>query len=128
MKRYACFKVIAAAVLTALLTAACVKHEEIEFSGTVRGVRNCAASMLDQNIGYMVELETPEGIGGTVTGSDGNEMHNIIVLYQPPKRIMVQDHIHGVFYRDDKFSKANCELHYNDLPLPEGVILEVSVD
>lgn len=127
MKRSASSKYIAL-VLVPLLLTACVKHEEIEFSGTVRGVRNCAASFLDQNIGYMVQLETPEGVGGTITGTDGEEMDNIIVLYQPPKRIMVRDHIHGTFYRDDKYSKANCEVHYNDLPLPEGVIIEVSVD
>lgn len=115
-------------LISCLFMASCVNREEIEFSGTVVGIRNCHASYLDQNAGYMVQLDTPEGVGGTVTGSDGTEMTDIIVLYEPPKHIMVEDHIHGTFYRDDKYSKANCDVHYNDLPLPEGVILEVHVD
>ena len=123
MKHYAFFS----AALAAMLLASCVHHEEIEFSGTIVGIRNCTASYLDQNAGYMVQLETPEGVGGTVTGEDGT-MDNIIVLYEPPKRIMLEDHIHGTFYRDDKYSRANCEVHYNELPLPEGVLLEVHVD
>lgn len=123
MKRFA-FSSIA----IALLFAGCAKHPEIEFAGTVTGVRQCtSASFLDQSVGYMVQLDYPDSIGATITTDEGTAT-GVIVLYEPPRRIMLHDHIHGTFYLDDKYSRSNCSLHYTDFELPEGVFLRVDVD
>ena len=48
-------------------------------------------------------------------------MHNLIVLYEPTCRVYVDDKLHGTFYVDNTYSRANCSLHYDDYELPEGV-------
>ncbi len=113
--------------IMAILAASCVKHPEIEFAGTVIDVRQCTGSYLDNNMGYVVQLEYPDSIGGTITTDDGTA-DGIIVLYEPDRVIRIDNHIHGSFYLDDKYSRANCSLHYTDFDLPEGVFIKVSVD
>lgn len=123
MKHFVFFSLLAATLLTG-----CVRHEEIEFAGTVTGIRQCtSASYLDQSVGYIVKLDYPDSIGGTITTDEGTSS-NLIVLYEPNIHIQNTNHIHGTFYLDDKYSKANCSLHYTDFDLPEGVFLEVHVD
>lgn len=116
----------------ALAFTACVKHEEVSFSGQVVGIRNCSLTFNDANAGYIVQLETPEGVGGTVVSNDGQDtMHNLVVLYEPPKIMKVSTRLHGKFYFDDKYSKANGCVSWNDDnigSLPEGVFTEVIVD
>ncbi|MBP5677497.1 MAG: hypothetical protein J6W88_03255 [Bacteroidales bacterium] len=114
--------------IISLMSTSCVKHDELSFTGTVVGVRNCTSTYLDQNAGLIVKLTTPTDVGGTMTSTNGETMDNVVVLYQPNRRVMVEDNIHGTFYLDNKYSKANCSLIYSDLELPEGVITNVVVD
>ena len=72
-------------------------------------------------------MEYPDSIGGVLQTDEG-KISNLIVLYEPDRRVMVKDHIHGTFYLDDKYSKANCSLRWENYDLPEGVFLKVSVD
>ena len=124
MKRCVCFSLL----MAGLLLGACVKHDELEFSGTVLWVRDCTASYLDANAGYVVQLDYPKGVGGDITDDAGQPMKNLIVLYEPTCRVLVDDKIHGKFYLDSKYSRANCHLHYNDYELPEGVFTKTVVD
>lgn len=124
MKRYVFFSLM----MAALLLSGCKKYEELEFSGKVLWVRNCTASYLDYNAGFVVQLDYPEGVGADITDDAGQKMENIIVLYEPTCRIYVDDKIHGTFYVDDTYSRGNCELHYNDYELPEGVFTKTVVD
>ena len=58
-------------------------------------------------------------------------MDNLIVLYEPPKILQVGTHLHGKFYIDNKYSKANGCVSWNDENvgnLPEGVFTEAVVD
>ena len=107
----------------ALIFTGCVKHEEIEFRGKIIGIRECTASYLDQNVGYVVQLEYPEGVGGSIT--DGNNTgENLVVLYEPDRHIMIDDIISGTFYLDEKYSRANCSIRW-DYELPEGVFMKL---
>lgn len=115
-------------VVLALLATACTKHEEYEFAGRVLWVRDCTASYLDANAGYVVQLDYPEGIGADITNEQGDVLKNLIVLYEPTSRVYVDDKIHGKFYLDDKYSRSNCHLHYSDYELPEGVFTKTVVD
>jgi hypothetical protein len=105
----------------------CQKHPEIDFAGKVIDVRQCTSAFMDNNIGYVVQLDYPDSIGGTIE-TDAGSASGIIVLYEPNRLIYVDDHIRGSFYLDDKYSRANCSLHYTDFDLPEGVFTKVSVD
>lgn len=125
MKRYAFFKLTLLALLLTLT--ACKKHPEIDFAGTVIDIRHCTSSYLDNNVGYMVQLDYPDSIGGTISTDEGTAT-GLIVLYEPDRIVRVDDHIHGSFYLDNKYSKANCALHYTDYELPEGVFTELHVD
>ena len=120
MKRYAFFS-----LLMLLLLASCVKHDEIEFSGTVVDVRSCSAVAIsmDQNPAYIVVLDYPASIGGVYHGDS-----NVVALYEPTRHIMADDHIHGTFYLDDKYSKTTCDWHNTDYDIPEGVFLKTIVD
>lgn len=122
MKHCVCFS------LLLLLLVSCVKHEEYEFSGRVLWMRDCTGSYLDANAGYVVQLEYPENIGTTIRNADGDTLKNLIVLYEPTRRVYVDDHIHGTFYLDDKYSRSNCTLHYTDYTLTEGVFTKTVVD
>ena len=124
MKRFAFFSLLA----STLLLGSCVRHDEIEFAGTIMWVRNCTSSFLDSNVGYVVKLDYPEGVGTTITNDEGQTLENLIVLYEPTIHIRVDDHIHGTFYLDDKYSRANCTSRYTDYDLNEGVFTEIHID
>lgn len=124
MKRFAFSNFLIPIVL--LMLVSCVRHDEMEFRGKVIDVRQCALSYLDQNPGYMVQLEYPEGVGGTINDEE-NTADNIVVLYEPDRHIMVGDIVYGSFYLDPKYSKANCSVHW-DYDLPEGVFTKVRTD
>lgn len=119
-------------LLTCGLVASCVKHEEISFSGSVVGIRNCEMTYTDLNAGYIVQLETPTDIGGMLVSDDAEDtLYNLIVLYEAPRVIQVGKRLHGKFYVDNKYSKANSCVTWNNQyieNLPEGVFTEVVVD
>lgn len=116
MKHFAFFSLAATLLLTA-----CVDHEEYEFAGRVLWVRNCTPSYLDNNMGYVVKLDYPDGMGADIVNDEGDTLRNLIVLYEPTSHIRVNRQIHGTFYLDNKYSRANCQLTYDDYELPEGV-------
>lgn len=120
------FSRIALAFLLCIALSGCVKHDELEFRGKVVDIRSCTVSYLDQNSGYVVQLEYPEGVGGSITEGD-NVGENLIVLYEPDRHIMVGDVISGRFYLDDKYSRVNCSIRW-DYELPEGVFTKVEVE
>ena len=115
-------------LLATLSFAGCVEHEEISFRGMVVGTRGCSGVLMDNNMGYIVKLFSPDSIGGTMTSTEGEVMSNIVVLYETPRLIYVRDTIHGTFYLDDKYSRANCGLVWDGPKLPEGVFLQVAVE
>jgi len=115
-------------LLLPLLCTSCIEHEEIAFEGIVLGTRACSGMMMDDNAGFIVQLFSPDSIGGTMTSTEGEVLTNVIVLYEPPRRIYTRDTIRGTFYIDDKYSRANCSVVWDDMDLPEGVFLRVAVE
>lgn len=138
MKRSDCFKVIkdfkvsrGCKVIRALLgvsviilLASCTKKDEYDFSGTIVDARECNLMQLP---GYIVALEKPTDIGKEYSLGSTQYPHAII-LFDPGCQLKKGDHISGSFYLDDKYSRANCQIHDRDLDLPEGVFTSVSVD
>lgn len=129
--KHCVFSKWSAAILpaTLLLLAACSKHEEIDFSGTIIDTRECTLSYLKPDLGYIVELSTPTNYGADYTLLDGTAYHNAVILYDPDQLLYLGDHLRGTFYLDDEYSRANCSVHWNDIDdLPMGVFTAVSVD
>lgn len=126
MKHSGCFKLLA--LLLPLAFVSCVEHEEVAFEGMVVGTRGCSGIVMDNNMGFIVKLFSPDSIGGTMTSTTGERMTNVIVLYEPPRILYVGDSIHGTFYLDDKYSRVNCSLVWEEMNVPEGVFLKVVVD
>lgn len=127
MKRSVFSKLLLSALL-ALTATSCVEHEEISFEGVVVGTRGCSGILMDDNMGFIVKLFSPDSIGGTMTSTEGETMTNVIVLYEPPRLLYVRDTIRGTFYLDDKYSRANCSLVWDEMNVPEGVFLKVIVE
>ena len=110
-----------------LLLTGCVKHDEIAFRGTIVDTRECNLSFGSYNdAGFVVNLDTPDSIGRPYT-YNGHTYGNTVVLYDPDCRLYKGDKISGTFYLDDKYSRANCSVHYN-LELPEGVFVSITVE
>lgn len=123
MKRFVFFS-------TLLLTlVGCTKVDEIDFRGTVIDTRECTASYVKPDLGYLVQLATPDSIGSTYITSDGVSHPNVVILYAPDRLLYRNDKIRGTFYLDDQYSRANCSIHWTDIDhIPIGVFTSVSVD
>lgn len=128
MKHSVCFKALLLLSSCLLLLVSCTKRDEIDFTGVVIDTRQCTASYLKPNLGYLVELSKPSDAGDDYTTDDGVVHHNVVILYEPDRVIYKDDHLSGSFYFDDEYSDANCEIHWKDLKVPMGVFVSVSVD
>ena len=126
--KHSVFSKLLLSALLALTATSCVEHEEISFEGVVVGTRGCSGILMDDNMGFIVKLFSPDSIGGTMTSTEGEAMTNVIVLYEPPRLLYVRDTIRGTFYLDDKYSRANCSLVWDEMNVPEGVFLKVIVE
>lgn len=123
MKHFAFFSTLL------LLLASCNKVDEIDFRGTVIDTRECTASYVKPDLGYLVALTTPDSLGGDYTTQDGITHHNVVILYAPDRLVYRNDKIRGTFYFDDQYSLANCSIHWNDIDnIPIGVFTSISVD
>lgn len=123
MKRFAFFSTLL------LLLASCNKVDEIDFRGTVIDTRECTASYVKPDLGYLVALTTPDSLGGDYTTQDGITHHNVVILYAPDRLVYRNDKIRGTFYFDDQYSLTNCSIHWNDIDnIPIGVFTSISVD
>lgn len=114
--------------LMALMATGCAKHEEIDFRGTVVNIEYCASQDITSNAGFYTALEMPEGMGGELTVGT-TTYHNVVILFEPGRRIQNGNNISGKFYLDDKYARTNCTLHYEgDDELPQGVFTEVRIE
>lgn len=126
MKHLGYSKFIIVAVL--LLFASCKKHDEIAFKGTIIDTRTCNSSFdSHQEAGFVINLTTPDSIGKPYT-HNGVTYTNSVILYDPGCRLYKNDKVSGTFYLDDKYSRANCSIHWSDFDIPEGVFVDVSVE
>lgn len=109
--------------IVGLLLTGCSKNDEYEFSGTIIDARDCNSMRYP---GYIVALEKPSDLGGQYVVGE-RTYTNAIMLFEPDRALYKGDHLHGSFYIDNKYSRANCSFHWN-LNIPEGVFTSISVD
>lgn len=130
MKHSAFFK-WSAGILPAiviLVLSSCTKVDEIDFRGTVIDARECTASYVKPDLGYLVQIASPDSIGGDYTTDDGIIHHNVVILYAPDRPLYRKDSIRGTFYFDDQYSQVNCSRHWFDIDnIPIGVFTSLSI-
>lgn len=109
-----------------LLTAGCSKHDEIDFDGVVVDARQCySSSAFGNNYAYFVQMASPSDAGASYTTLNTNEHYdNVVMLFEPDRRIYKGDHLTGTFYYDKGYCRANCG-SWSDVDVPEGVFASI---
>lgn len=101
----------------------CHKAEEFYIKGKV-----IYAGLLcsTYNLGYLIEVETPQGIGDTVT-LNGKLYHNAVMGYRAPRIMKDGEEFVGVAYEYPNFAQYNCQVVYFER-LPQLFMLSVDED
>ncbi len=116
------------ALLTLTLVTACVKHDEIDFEGSLVYIQPCSLNHVRPVAGYLVELDKPQDVGRDIN-FQGKEYKNAVMLFDPDRILQEGDRLRGTFYFDDDASRMYCDFNnLNDIDIPQGIFLSVSVD
>lgn len=111
-------------LLVPFLMCGCKKKvNDFPFEGTVVGFVQCTmmtTSITEFDVGYVVNLASPDSVGGDYVGDNNKTYHNCVILYHTRTRFYDGDAIRGRMYLDDKYSAAYCNYHYK-LGIPEAV-------
>lgn len=110
-----------------LLLAACNNYDDFAFSGTVIDHELCTSLM---DMGYAVQLDDPDSVGGDYLASDNKVYHNVVVCYQPDQIVKLNERISGRIYLDPNHSKAYCNYNYRNSTgeVPEARFTQLKIE
>lgn len=112
-----------ALLLAAFLTTSCFHdYDEFYFVGKIIGSDLCQAT----SPMYLIEVESPQGIGDTLTVY-GELHHNVVMGYRSPRLIRNDEKVYGVAYQTEDYASYNCYMDFS-LNLPELVLISVDED
>lgn len=111
-------------VIATLALSSCENVEDFSFKGTVIGYEICTSY---QDLGYLVDLEYPENIGGEFTTS-GETFDNVLVVYQAHYQLKNRETISGTIYLEENFAKSYCNRTYTDRDVPEAVFTSLKLE
>ncbi len=108
------------AIVSLIVFVACKKtYVEELYSGKVVGVEMCNT----RTNGYLIELDSPKGVGDTIT--IGSKFYkNLVVGYEAPVRLKDNQKISGVMYQTKGYANINCMM-VDTRGLQEVIILTV---
>jgi hypothetical protein len=111
---------VVVALVSVLVLLACKKtYVEEYYSGRVVGVEMCNT----RTNGYLIELDSPKGVGDTMTL--GSKFYkNLVIGYEAPTRLKDNQKISGVMYQTMGYANINC-MFANTRSLQEVIILTV---
>ena len=119
VKRLLGLLVVVALVSVSVLLACKKTYVEEYYSGRVVGVEMCNT----RTNGYLIELDSPKGVGDTMTL--GSKFYkNLVIGYEAPTRLKDNQKISGVMYQTMGYAKINC-MFANTRSLQEVIILTV---
>lgn len=119
VKRLLGLLVVVALVSVSVLLACKKTYVEEYYSGRVVGVEMCNT----RTNGYLIELDSPKGVGDTMTL--GNKFYkNLVIGYEAPTRLKDNQKISGVMYQTMGYANINC-MFANTRSLQEVIILTV---
>lgn len=97
-------------LLTALtLLFSCCKHpDDFAFNGKVVDLEFCTTG---GDVGYAIQLASPDTLGGSYVNSKGVRYDNVVVAWESPRPIHIDDTVSGRMYINDKYSKAYCNFY-----------------
>ena len=122
MKRKKCF-FLCGLVGSMLLLASCGNgDDEFRFVGKVVGAELCNSAVT----GYIIDVQSPDSIGGTVTVG-GIEYRNALMGYKSPRPLKADEKVFGVAYMTKSYAALNCLGLVNN-GLPEMILLSVDED
>ena len=107
-----------------LFFAACDHYDDFEFTGTVVDYEECTGS----SFGYAVALTSPDSIGGDYRNRDGEDCHNVVVIYGADRMLKKNKNISGRIYLSPKYSQSECTWRYTDRDVPEAVFTKLEVE
>lgn len=94
-------------VLT-LLFPCCKRPDSFAFSGKVVDLEFCTSG---GDVGYAIQLASPDTLGGYYINSKGEQYDNVVVAWESPRPIHIDDTVSGRMYINDKYSKAYCNFY-----------------
>ena len=119
VKRLLGLLVVVALVSVSVLLACKKTYVEEYYSGRVVGVEMCNT----RTNGYLIELDSPKGVGDTMTL--GSKFYkNLVIGYEAPTRLKDNQKISGVMYQTMGYANINC-MFANTRSLREVIILTV---
>lgn len=119
VKRLLGLLVVVALVSASVLLACKKTYVEEYYSGRVVGVEMCNT----RTNGYLIELDSPKGVGDTMTL--GSKFYkNLVIGYEAPTRLKDNQKISGVMYQTMGYANINC-MFANTRSLQEVIILTV---
>jgi hypothetical protein len=119
VKRLLGLLVVVAIVSVSVLLACKKTYVEEYYSGKVVGVEMCNT----RTNGYLIELDSPKGVGDTMTL--GSKFYkNLVIGYEAPTRLKDNQKISGVMYQTMGYANINC-MFANTRSLQEVIILTV---
>lgn len=109
--------------LISVLLGACNRDiEEFRFVGKVVDAKMCNSSMY----GYVIDIMSPDSIGGEIT-TGGGTYHHAVMAYRASRALMKDEVVYGVAYFTKSYSALNC-LGLINSDLPEVILLSVDED
>ena len=114
--------IISAAIF---LFAACNNYEDFEFAGTVIDYEMCNGI---SDLGYAIDLSSPDTIGGDYTNRESETYHNVVVVYGADRMLRSGDKVSGRIYLDPNYSKTECSYNYTDRDVPEAVFTKLKTN
>lgn len=111
-------------IIFVLLLTSCKNIEDFPIEGTVIGYEFCTSY---QDLGYLIDLEYPQNIGGTFSSS-GETFNNVVVVYQANYQLRHKERIIGTIYLDENYAKSYCNRIYTDRDVPEAVFTSLKVE
>ena len=112
------------AIFITLFIAACVKHDDFAITGTVVDYEECNGI---SEMGYAVNLSSPDSIGGEYKTRSNKTYYNVVVVYGSDRMLKENAQISGRIYIDNNYSRTTCSRHYTDRDVPEAVFTELKV-
>ena len=104
------------------LLAACKNHDDFKFTGTVVDYEECNGI---SEMGYAIDLSSPDTIGGTYTTRSSKTYDNVVVVYGSDRILKENAKISGRMYIDNNYSRTTCSRHYTDRDVPEAVFTKI---
>ena len=109
-----------------LTLTACNNFDDFAIEGKVIDHEMCTSVM---DMGYAVQLDEPDSVGGTYLASDNKVYRNVVVVYKADQIVKRGERITGRIYLDPNHSKAYCNYNYRNATgeVPEACFTQLRV-